>query len=62
MLNLMKKKPKDYLMQAEGKQLDNMGAVFGMRRKKYWFIIPESDKTYRRRIVDFVQNGKVTVK
>lgn len=39
----------------EGHQLDNVGEVMGIKRKRKWLFWKESDNEYKQRIVDIMR-------
>ena len=40
---------------AKGKDLDNLALMLGFKRKRYFFIFKEWDKSLRRRLFNFVR-------
>jgi len=46
---------------AKGKMLDNIGNLYGLKRKRILFFIPiESDNRYKKRLLNFHNNNKVS--
>lgn len=41
---------------AKGKMLDRIGYLYDLPRKRYFIIFKESDKKYRKRILDKVNS------
>jgi hypothetical protein len=37
-------------MKTRGKKLDTIGALYNVKRKKYWWIFKEFDSNYRKRV------------
>lgn len=49
------------LKMLKGKYLDRMGSLYGLKRKRRFLILKESDEDFRKRIIQAIQSKKSEV-
>lgn len=47
----------NYLSPATGKDLDRIACLYGFKRKKYFWIFKESDKSFRIRLLSWLKGN-----